>query len=116
MAVWSWSMPGTNEDAREVRDRLNEIGAVCGYSARRSETKRGPLAQGAGGYVIRALAEGKAAVLPVESVYDRAWLAEQLLRLAEAHPERAEALRQAVEALRLADEMHTRGQIGPVGV
>lgn len=115
MAVWSWSMLGTTDDAREVRDRLNEIGVACGLGPTRLATRRGPLGRGSGGYLIRALAEGKVAVLPL-GANGRAWLAQQLLLLTEDNPERVEMLQRAVEALRLADEMHTRGQIGPVGV
>jgi hypothetical protein len=108
-------MPGTPEDARAVRDRLNEIGEACGYVAKRAETRRGPLAQAAGGYLIRALAEGEAAALPV-SPEDRAWLAYELLRLAEAQPEREPSIRLMVAALGVADAMFERGQIGAVGV
>jgi hypothetical protein len=114
MTTWSWSMPGAPDDARAVRERLNEIGEACGYSARRAETKRGPLALAAGGYLIRALAEGQAAALPI-SPEDRAWLAYELLELAVAQPERTEAIRRMVAALGVADAMSERGQIGAVG-
>ncbi len=107
-ASLTWSVSGTTEDAVELRERLNELGAVLGYAVR-----RGPTAgRGGGSNMMRDIAEGGAAVLPALSDGDYAWLALLLQEVAEANPDRVVFIQTAVASLVKADALR---QLGPIG-
>ena len=101
-ASFTWSVPGTPATARALRDRLNQLA----LNLFRAKQRRGRTASTCyGATALVALAEGRAALMPIPSPHDRAWLAEQLLSLSAAHPDRAACLEAAINGLRAADEL-----------
>lgn len=109
MASFTLSIVGNAAEATELRDRINEVGTAIGYGPRRS---RAAVARGAGGWMIRDIGEGRAAVLPQGEDGDFAWLAGELAKLIPGNPERLELLKSALEALDVATRMRERGPVG----
>lgn len=111
MASFSVFVPGTAEDATELRGRLNEVGTAIGYGPRRGGSNS-QVARGAAGLMLRDIGEGKAAVLPQGEDGDLDWLSGVFAKLLAEHPERREVLVSGIEACGVAAKMRERGVVG----
>jgi hypothetical protein len=111
LASFTFSYYGPQESTVELRQRLTEVGVALGYGGRRGENA----GRGAAGALIRDISEGALVAVPYDRLDDLVWLADQLVAMAEASPERGPFIKGVLEAIAVARRMEAKGRIAGRG-